>query len=172
VTIVRQLSHLQQEHTTMKACLQAALYLLVATALSADEIPSNKKITKPDSRDSVAASDDSVDAQPKLLRIGATVDGTGRIIFAGRNVRYERKRGAQLTQVKFDGEPWSDLDKTPAAWRDIGERLDLTRAWIVKRKGRDVIALETTPDGFDVYLCDSPNGAGDYEVTIAIPRRR
>ncbi|MBC8112744.1 MAG: hypothetical protein H7062_00035 [Candidatus Saccharimonas sp.] len=156
----------------MKTCLQAVLYLLVATALSADEISPNKKITKPDSRDSVATSDDSVEAQPKLLRIYATVDGTGRIIVTGRTVCYERKRGGQLTQVKFDGEPWSDLDKTPPAWRDIGERLDLTRAWIVKRKGRDVIALETTPDGFDVYFCDSPGGAGDYEVTIAIPRRR
>ncbi|MEK6261538.1 MAG: hypothetical protein AABP62_23310 [Planctomycetota bacterium] len=159
----------------MKACLQPVLYLLVATALSADEISPNKKTTKPDSRDgvaTVATSDDSVEAQPKLLRIYATVDGTGRIIVTGRTVCYERKRGGQLTQVKFDGEPWSDLDKTPPAWRDIGERLDLTRAWIVKRKGRDVIALETTPDGFDVYFCDSPGGAGDYEVTIAIPRRR
>jgi hypothetical protein len=31
--------------------------------------------------------------------------------------------------------------------RDFGDRLDLSKARIVKRKGRDVIALEHTPDG-------------------------
>ena len=28
-----------------------------------------------------------------------------------------------------------------------------------------------TADGFDLYLCDSPNGAADYAITLAIPRR-
>jgi hypothetical protein len=35
-----------------------------------------------------------------------------------------------------------------------------------------VIALEQTKDGFDLYICDSPNGAADYEVTIEIPRNK
>ena len=48
--------------------------------------------------------------------------------------------------------------------------LDLTRARIANRDGRDVIALEETAGGFDLYLCDSPNGSANYEVTIAIPR--
>ena len=39
-------------------------------------------------------------------------------------------------------------------------------------EGRDVIALEHTPDGFDLYLSDSPNSGAEYDVTIAIPRRR
>ncbi len=71
----------------------------------------------------------------------------------------------------FGGELWLDLTRTPPIWLETAAHLDLTKAWIVKRQGRDVIALEQTPDGFDLYLCDSPNGAADYEVVIAIPRR-
>ena len=54
-------------------------------------------------------------------------------------------------------------------WWTPALALSLTYAWIVQRHGRDVIALESTAKGFDLYLCDSPNGAADYSVTIAIP---
>ena len=86
-------------------------------------------------------------------------------------MRYAHKHWDPPANVMFDGEPWTNLSVTPRAWRDIAGHLDLTKAWIFKRKGRDVIALEQTPDGFDLYLSDSPNGAAVYEVIIAIPRR-
>jgi len=114
---------------------------------------------------------DAVAAPLKLLRITANVDGSGRIIFTKDSVRYEHKNWSPPTDVTFDGEAWPKLDQTPAGWRAMSQPLDLTKAWIVKRAGRDVIALELTPEGFDLYLCDSPNGSADYEVTIAIPRR-
>ena len=93
------------------------------------------------------------------------------MIFTRGSVRYEHSSWSPPVDVTFDGEPWTNLDQTPSTWRDPGSRLDLARAWIASRKGRDVIALEPTAGGFDLYLCDSPNGAADYEVTIAIPRR-
>jgi hypothetical protein len=111
-------------------------------------------------------------AQPKLLRISATVDGSGRMIFTRDSLTYAHLHWSPPTNVVIDGEDWSDLDTTPPAWADIAEHLDLTKAWIVKRSGRDVIALEHTPDGFDLYLSDSPNGRADYEVIIALPRTR
>ena len=110
--------------------------------------------------------------QPKLLHISSRVDGSGRIVFTPESVRYEHKHWGRPNRVLFDGEPWTKLGRTPTPWDDFGRRLDLSKAWIVKRKGRDVIALEHTPDGFDIYLCDSPNGGADYAVTIAIPRRK
>ncbi len=110
-------------------------------------------------------------AQPKLLRITALVDGSGRLIFTNHHVHYEHKHWAPPADVLFDGEPWTEHRETPAPWTDYRERLDLSRAWIVSRSGRDSIALEQTADGFDLYLSDSPNGAATYEVTIAIPRR-
>ena len=107
----------------------------------------------------------------KLLRITANVDGSGRIIFTSDSVHYEHKHWSPPTDVTFDGESWSELDRTPSGWSDFSKGLDLSRARIVQRNGRDVIALEQTAGGFDLYLCDSPNGSADYEVTIAIPRR-
>src|SRR5205807_414892 len=114
--------------THMKMYLQTALYLVVAASLNAGAIISADG--KARSRASVASSDDAVDSQPKLLRISATVDGSGRIIFTRRAVRYEHKHWAAPTNIMFDGEPWTNLSHTPPAWHDIADHLDLTKAWI------------------------------------------
>ena len=114
---------------------------------------------------------DSGDAPVKLLQITANVDGSGRMVFTSRDAHYEHKYWSSPTQVTFNGHPCNELTHSPAGWRRFSKGLDLSRAWIVKRQGRDVIALESTPAGFDLYLCDSPNGSADYAVTIAIPGR-
>lgn len=113
---------------------------------------------------------DSLD-RVTTIRISANVDGSGRFIFTPEDVRYEHKFWSPPSDVAFNGEPWTDLDQSPPGWRDLGRQLDLSRAQIVERRGRDVIALEQTENGFDLYLCDSPNGSEEYGVTIAIPRR-
>jgi len=100
------------------------------------------------------------------------VDGSGYFEFTPVSVTYHHLNWGLPTEVTFDGEPWQNLDTTPPGWTDNGRRLDLSRAQIIERKGRDVIALEKTEVGFDLYLCDSPNGDDRYEVTIAIPWRK
>ncbi|MCX6908394.1 MAG: hypothetical protein NTY01_10170 [Verrucomicrobia bacterium] len=106
-----------------------------------------------------------------IVRISAMVDGSGRFIFTSSNVRYIHKSWSPPTDVKFNGEPWTNFDETPWMWSRISEQFDLSRARLVERKGRDIIALEHTPEGFDLYFCDAPNGASAYSATIAIPRR-
>lgn len=106
-----------------------------------------------------------------FLRVTANVDGSGRFVFTPRHAEYHHLNWSPPTQVTFNGEAWSQLDHNPTGWRHFVRGLDLTHAWIVERKGRDVIALEQTPKGFDLYMDDSPNGSADYSVTIAIPRR-
>jgi len=112
-----------------------------------------------------------VEVRLQVIRITARVDGSGHIVFTRGAVHYVHKHWEPPTNVTFDGKPWTDLKKTPEGWKDYSARLDLGKAWIVERKGRDTIALETTPDGFSLYLCDSPEGSSDYEVTLAIPER-
>jgi hypothetical protein len=138
------------------------LFLLIVALLAC-------KITA-DERPSLAL--DVPDGQPRLVRLAATVDGSERIAFTRGKTSYEHKHWGKPTNVRFDGTPWPNMETTPAAWAEYSHQLDLTKAKIVKREGRDVIALEHTPDGFDLYLCDSPDKSGDYEVTIAIPRRK
>lgn len=115
---------------------------------------------------------DVIDAQPQVVRFAATIGGSGRLVFTRGKVFYEHKHWGKPTNIRFDGASWANLESTPAPWTDYSSKLDLTKAWVVKRQGRDVVALEHTPDGFDFYLSDSPNGAAEYEVTIAIPRRK
>jgi hypothetical protein len=106
-----------------------------------------------------------------LIRISAEVDGSDCFKFTNHGVKYEHKFWSPPSDVKFNGEPWPDLDHMPAGWVDLSKQLDLPKAWIVRRQGRDIIALENTVEGFDLYLCDSPNGSAHYEVTIAVPMR-
>ncbi|NNJ26092.1 hypothetical protein [Alienimonas chondri] len=155
----------------MKTCLQAALYATFVAALSVGASPTDKFSDAAERGGDQTEFDDAVAAQPKLLRVSGKFDGSGRIVFRRDAVRYVHKHWGRPRAVLFDGEPWTKLDRTPAPWRDFGDRLDLSKAWIVQRQGRDAIALEHTPDGFDLYICDSPNGAADYAVTLAVPRR-
>ena|GEM_PF-3197252 len=111
-------------------------------------------------------------ADARIFKISALVDGSGFIEFTPQSVRYHHLNWQPPVDVTFDGEQWQNLDQTPANWSDDGRMLDLARAQIVQRQGRDVIALERTEAGFDLYLDDSPNGSGQYEVTIAIPWRK
>jgi hypothetical protein len=114
---------------------------------------------------------DAANTHIKLLHLTANVDGSGRFIFTGRNVRYEHKQWSPPANVAIDDRLWNDLSKPFPGWKKLSKGLNLSRAWIVERHGRDVIALEPTPNGFDLYLDDSPNGSADYEVTIAIPTK-
>jgi hypothetical protein len=150
----------------MKLSLRIILALLLAALLPSVGLTAPETLILPE------APDDATEAQPKLIKITATVDGSGRIIFTRQGVCYQHKSWSKPTNVTFGGEPWTNLATTPPAWSDCAAHLDLSKAWIVKRKGRDTIALEQTPDGFDLYLCDAPNGASYYEVMLAIPRRR
>ena len=142
----------------MKKSFQRVLRLVLTAALAGCANSANHK-------------NEAVTMQPRRIHITATIDGSERFIFTRQCVRWEHKQWSPPTDVRFDGKRWGDLNQTPSAWRDTSG-LDLTKAHIVKRSGRDVIALETTPQGFDLYLCDSPNGAADYDVTIEIPRQQ
>jgi len=147
------------------------ILLLSSIAVLATAEPAKKKPSAVNKSKATAAFDEAMAFQPKLLRISGRIDGSGKIVFTRTKAHYQHKHWARPTSILIDGEPWTQLNQTPPPWDEVSRGLDLTKARVVKREGRDVIALESTPDGFDLYLSDSPNGAGDYEVIIAIPRR-
>lgn len=107
----------------------------------------------------------------ETITLTATIDGSDRFIFTGDAVRNEHGRWNHPTSVQFHGVPWDDLTQPPQGWSDLAQNLDLRSARIVSREGRDVIALELTPEGFDLLFADTQMGAGKYSVTIAIPRK-
>ena len=151
----------------MKTSLRITLCFLLAVtfAPSLNGAPYNQNVLV------LPQQQTSATGPSKLLCISATVDGSDKISFTSEGVCCEHKWWSPMTDVLFNGKPWKDLAHAPAGWLRFSRQLDLTKAHIVNRKGRDVIALESTPNGFDLYLDDSPNGAADYSVTISIPYR-
>lgn len=106
------------------------------------------------------------------MRISAHMDGSGRFSFTPRGIVYEHMSWGPPKEVTFNEKPWLELTETPSGWTTVASQLDLTKARVIQRKGRDVVALEHTPAGFDLYFADAPNGSADYEVVISIPRRK
>ncbi|HSH93524.1 MAG TPA: hypothetical protein VK968_05220 [Roseimicrobium sp.] len=107
--------------------------------------------------------------EPALLKITGVIDGSDRFVFTQEGVYWNHLHWSAPTQMTFAGEAWPNLTRSPQAWSQFSD-LDLSNARIVKRTGRDVIALEPTTNGFALYFSDSLNGADDYTVEIAIPQ--
>ena len=105
------------------------------------------------------------------LTLTATIDGSERFIFTHDNVWNEHGRWSPPTGVEFNGQPWVDLSQAPEGWTQFAANLDLRKATISTRIGRDIIALEPTAEGFDLYVADTQMGAAKYSITISIPRK-
>lgn len=106
----------------------------------------------------------------EYLTITGQIDGSEKFIFTPEQVKWVHLHWSEPDDMTFKGKPWTNPRKTPAQWAQFAS-LDLPHATIVKRQGRDLVALEPTSNGFILYLVDSPNGAGHYSATIAIPRQ-
>ncbi len=108
-------------------------------------------------------------ARAWTVTLTAVVDGSGVFHFSDNELKYQHKHWVAPANVQFNGQPWQDLSKSPEAWSAHRGKLDLSNAWVVRREGRDTIAFEKTKSGFSVFMNDSPNGGGNYSITIAIP---
>ena len=105
------------------------------------------------------------------IKLSAVVDGSDRFVFAGESAWNEHLQWQPPRNVLLNDAPWTDLTIAPTGWPERAREIDLTKATIVDRKGRDVITLEPTADGFVVYFSDTPMGSANYEVTITVPRK-
>jgi len=105
------------------------------------------------------------------VTLSAVVDGSGVFTFSEDSVTYTHRHWEPPKHVLFNGKPWENLEISPKEWTLQRGRLDLSNAWVTKRQGRDLVALERTAIGFNVYVADTPNDAAPYCLTIAIPLR-
>jgi hypothetical protein len=105
------------------------------------------------------------------ITLSATVDGSERFIFTRDTAWDDHGRWQSPRDVLLNGQLWEDLSQSPPGWTELAATLDLSKAAITVRNGRDIIALEPTPEGFDLYMADTQMGSANYSVTISIPRR-
>lgn len=114
-----------------------------------------------------------VQPEPRFatVTISAGIDGSDRFIFTRDNVWNDHGRWQAPKHIRFNGQPWIDVFIAPEGWTELAAKLDLSKVALTTRKGRDVIALEHTADGFDLYFVDSQMGSAIYEAVITIPEK-
>ncbi len=100
------------------------------------------------------------------ITLSAVVDGSGKFVFTKGALSYRHFHWGPPQDVRIDGQPWHDLDRTPPRWTDVASRVSLETVRILERSGRDVICVEPTAQGFEVYVADSPNDRDTYSITL------
>jgi len=99
------------------------------------------------------------------------IDGSDRIFItrAGalwEHVNWDWPQGS----VTVNGNQWDSRQKnyitSPGVTRFLPESFSLDSAQLQVTEGRDVVALERTPNGVMVYMDDTFSGADEYEFTI------
>jgi len=119
---------------------------------------------------STSFSNDRFGRGEQEITISGFIDGSDEFHFTPGKVTWTHKHWKAPSGMQFAGRPWDKLERAPQKWLDMTD-LDLSKARVIKRSGRDTVALETTKDGFILYFCDSPNGGENYSITISIPRK-
>jgi hypothetical protein len=113
--------------------------------------------------------------KPVLLQISGKIDGSEEIHIDQQGASWVHKHWSQPTGVRINGVEWNPalssrlLNEGP--FRFLPQPVDFLSAKVLLAKGRDVCAMVPTKDGVIVFLADSPNGASDYEMTIAFEAR-
>jgi hypothetical protein len=140
-------------------CCGVCTGFLLAWVMNAPRTHSNTPEPTSRSRESVT------------ITLSATIDGSDRFVFTRDHVWNDHGKWDLPKKVLFNGAPWEDLSQAPPGWPELAEALDLRKAAIVTRDGRDFVSLERTAEGFDIYFADTLMGSGQYMVTISIPRK-
>lgn len=113
--------------------------------------------------------DDAKDSKNKKnLTISAKVDGSGKFIIKKDQITYTHLHWGKPENVLIDGKKWENLDEPFKISKEFSGAINLQKAKVLKKKGRDVVAMEKDDDSLVVYFDDSPNGSDEYEIVIAL----
>jgi hypothetical protein len=114
------------------------------------------------------------DAAPTkaLLVFDGPIDGSDRVVITAKEARWENVFwGTWRETVTLNGVPWTPR-KDPVlpnsgATRFLPPGVDLTRARLVERSGRDHASIEVEGGRLVLRFVDSPNGIDRYRVVVA-----
>jgi hypothetical protein len=100
------------------------------------------------------------------------VDGSDRIVVTPGAARWENVHwGAPHGEVRLNGVPWTPranaVLRNAGATRFLPAGVDLSRARLVERSGRDHGSLEVEPGRLILRFVDSPNGPAPYRMVVA-----
>ena len=103
------------------------------------------------------------------LDIRAKIDGSDILSITPKGLTWIHKYFNAPADVSINGVHWNvsqDLSLPLTGPLAFLQNVDLSTAKVLKRSGRDTIALEHTDEGLAVYFADCPSGAGRYGIKI------
>jgi hypothetical protein len=107
---------------------------------------------------------------PIVLDIKANIDGCDVLHLSQTGAKWEHRLFQWPSDVSVNGNAW-DITAQPTLSKTGLDDADFLSAKIVNRSGRDIIAMENSTRGLDIYFDDGPPGADAYEIQIAMNRK-
>jgi concanavalin A-like lectin/glucanase superfamily protein len=114
------------------------------------------------------------DAAPAkaLLVFDGPIDGSDRVVITQKEARWENVFwGTWRETVTLNGVPWKPRENpvlpNSGATRFLPPGVDLTKARLVERSGRDHASIEVEGGRLVLRFVDSPNGIDRYRVVVA-----
>ncbi|MEO6435980.1 MAG: hypothetical protein ABIP55_09490 [Tepidisphaeraceae bacterium] len=108
----------------------------------------------------------------KRLEISASIDGSDELHITAKGFRWVHKHWGWPGDIRLNGDQWDPQgDTEPLPLRHSGTGLlaaDLRaeNVTVLKRTGRDTVAVEANDDGIIIYFADSLAGGDTYGVTL------
>lgn len=105
------------------------------------------------------------------LTFEGPIDGSDRVVITPTEARWENVHwGTVRGVVLLNGIPWEPrvqpVLKNDGATRFLPPGVDLSKARLVFRSGRDFAGIEPGPDGLVLRFVDSPNGPASYKLVV------
>jgi len=108
-------------------------------------------------------------SNPVKLDVVATIDGSDCLTIDSTGAHWRQMVGGPPSDITLNGKPMDPGAKL--ALSDVGlAGVDLTSASVISRTGRDIVAMEKTGQGLDIYFADTPGGSDRYEINIQFAR--
>ena len=108
-----------------------------------------------------------------VLTLRGMIDGSEEVHIYQDRAEWIHKHWRGPADITVNGTAW-DIEVpfvnqgTTAYFK---HPMDFSRTRVLMARGRDVAAMVATPDKLILYLSDSPNGAAEYEMRIAVGRK-
>ena len=108
----------------------------------------------------------------RQVEIAATIDGSDELHITPRGFRWVHRHWSRPSDIRINGNGWDpqgDAEWLPLEQSGTGllaADLRAENVTVLKRSGRDTVAVEAYDDGIVVYFADGLSGADVYSVTL------
>jgi hypothetical protein len=139
---------------------------------SAVEAPAPESAAMQDAVEKAARRAEGVPPRGVTLTFDGPIDGSDRVVISATEAKWENVHwGTWREDVTLNGVVWNPRKnpvlKNDGAMRFLPPGVDLTKARVVERSGRDFAGIEIEGKKLVLRFVDSVNGIGHYRLVVA-----